>query len=280
MKNKFNLPLFLLCFSFLFSCSVTESLPTLAPPTSEPKVTTFPTETNTSTPTRTPDPTATSTPTLEPTLTETPVPTNTPTSTLEPTPTQIVLSEPTVYEGSGDDVVILETGYNLILTKIEAPNNKGNFVVVPYTTNGEKSTSIVNHIGGYNTGWHITPDLSALEISSDSDWTVTVYEWSVQRMKIEDLVLFNGEAFSGTGDSVIVFAPRRGSEGFTDSLVELKVSNTSKGNFVVRWIVFGSGVDLLVNDIGDYEGSVLIKDTGGVIIVSSEGAWTLDTSLD
>lgn len=163
------------------------------------------------------------------------------------------------------------------MIKMESPNNSGNFIVTPYRLDGEKIISMVNRIGPYD-GWQVAPDLGALEIVSDSSWTVTVYEWSIERMIERGLILFNGESFSGSGDSVVLLGPNSDEGGHTNGLVRMKVNNTGPGNFVVRWIVFGESVDILINEIGDYEGTVPIRDMASLVIVESEGDWTLDTS--
>lgn len=175
--------------------------------------------------------------------------------------------------------MILRTGYDLIMIKIESPNNSGNFIVTPFTLAGDKISTMVNRIGSYD-GWQVAPDLEALEIVSDSDWKIMVYEWSVERMIERELIMSSGESFSGIGDSVVLFGPNPDNGGYTNELIKLSLSHKGKGNFVVRWIVFGENVDLVANEIGNYEGAVLVNDTAAMVAIEAEGEWVLDTSDD
>ena len=144
--------------------------------------------------------------------------------------------------------------------RFECPACTGNTVV---KTDGEESL-LVNTIGAYKgTKWINIKDGSStrtLTVKATGRWTLTISD-------ADKLPKYDAAAASGAGDSVVVFH---------GAASKAKITNSGTGNFVVQ-VVSNSGMDLAVNDIGNYDGTVPL--TGPAIVqVTSDGKWTIAPS--
>lgn len=168
--------------------------------------------------------------------------------------------EETTYTGNGDDVITLDNpGYPALLEI--SYSGESNFTVHTVDAEGENVDLLVNTIGSYSgtvTDYTDYSEVTMLSIGSSGDWSITVKPMS----SMAELV--NGQSYSGDGVYYID----------TDELMTLTITNTGESNFVVRAIGI-SDTDLLVNEIGDYSGTVIWTEPQSFLIVESEGTWTV-----
>lgn len=186
-----------------------------------------------------------------PTTTPTPMPSNTP----------LVLPDPITYTGSGDDVIQIDTFEDTPwYLHIEGNKSSRHFAIVGYDESDNRTELFVNTTSVYS-GDVIDPNLvtSALEISANGDWSVTV-------MPILSLPKYNvGDTVEGTGDSVVVLESASGT---------ISAINKGESNFVVREYS-SSGSNLLINEIGNYEGKVKSNKNAFLLEILSSGDWTI-----
>jgi hypothetical protein len=195
-----------------------------------------------------------------PTTANRPAPTTTPgpaaVDPLAPTP-------PAVYTGTGSDVVSMRSPVSdLAVVRFECPKCKGN--VVLKTDTGDL---LVNEIGSY-TGQTLVNErgseaISRMQVTASGSWTLTVGGlWMAQ---IHNAAT---EAASGTGDDVVVYR---------SSPDTARLTHGGKSNFAV-WGHGTSGSDLLVNEIGAYQGTVMLPTSAGsalIMKVTADGKWTM-----
>jgi hypothetical protein len=96
-----------------------------------------------------------------------------------------------------------------------------------------------------------------LEISSEGSWRVTFSPIIAMPELANNQVM--------TGDDVIALK---------SNALKLNIKNTGESNFVVRGITSDYKVDLLVNEIGNYEGTVPNRDYK-ILVVESKGTWQI-----
>jgi hypothetical protein len=217
-----------------------DNLPTLLP--------TAPPLTNTPVPTDTPAPTIT----LEPT--ETPRPTDTPT----------VVPTPVVLSGLGDSIVDVDRSDDPSIARI-SHSGDGNFSVVNYGPDSEYIDLLVNTIGAYE--GIVALDLLEgehsvrFEVTASGPWT----------LEILPLIEARGETvpglIQGIGDDVFFI-----DEGFPDTA--FVDASTASGNIAI-W-AFTDFRDLIVNEIAPYQGTVLMDPNTVLVVVNTEGPWSMD----
>lgn len=139
-------------------------------------------------------------------------------------------------------------------------NGSRNFCVWIYDQNDRKDL-LVNTIGNYNGAVLVNGTGSyTLEIKADGNWSI----------ESQSLSVTDDTTFSGTGDCVTAIVDNaKGS---------WEISNNGSRNFVV-WShdVFTNDKDLLVNEIGNYTGTVLVKHPNETIFeITSDGNWSID----
>ena len=144
-------------------------------------------------------------------------------------------------------------------------SNRGgsNFAVVSYI-GAEYDDLLVNEIGRYQGMVYIAPGVDTLEITSGG-------QWQVERSFIDGATAWDGASeLTGEGDSVVLLTG--GSFGATT------ISNRSRSNFaVIAYSEFGDYLDLLVNEIGNYEGEVLLPLDDPVVLAIQDvgGSWSM-----
>ncbi len=162
--------------------------------------------------------------------------------------------------GSGDDVVSgIELGDGIYRAHI-TNNGARNFVIWSYDKNDDRDL-LVNEIGSYNGYVYLegTSPLS-LEVESSGFWTI-----QVERLAQTDL-----KEFSGTGDYVTEIC------SITSGTYHFTYNGTS--NFVI-WIYTTGGRDLLVNEIGSYDGKKIVKIPSGskaFFVINASGNWKIE----
>ena len=100
------------------------------------------------------------------------------------------------------------------------------------------------------------------EIESSGSWTYTV----------EKIGYTNETSFSGQGAYV--------TEMFSASSGKWHITHDGNSNFVV-WLWTTDGRDLLVNEIGRYDGNRLLSipsKSNALLVIEADGNWTADPS--
>ena len=205
---------------------------------------------------------AATTASTEPMTTTTAAPTTTTTQPTTTTTTEPPWEEFTV-EGSGDDVVdLVVRGDDPAILSITYEGGR-NFSVLSYDSSGDRIDLLVNVIGQYSgrvpVNFSVGEEVVELEITASGSWSITVQQLS-------SATAFS-DSVSGVGDDVVAYLS-------TSS--RITATHDGDRNFVVQaWSA--DGRDLLVNDIGAYDGTVRIDPGAILIVVNADGAWTLTT---
>jgi hypothetical protein len=171
----------------------------------------------------------------------------------EPEPEPI---EPVVYEGSGDDVIDVES-FELPMVATIEHQGSSNFALLSYGESDNRDL-LVNTIGDYSgtRPLNFIDDPSEFEITADGSWTITITSL------LEQPTL--AETTTGTGDEVLFVDTGSG---------RLTLTHDGDSNFAV--FAYGSTRDLLVNEIGGYEGTVRLPDALALEI-QADGNWTAE----
>lgn len=204
------------------------------------------------------------------TVAPTEIPTEPPTerSTETPTeaPTVAQIDNPTSTggwsaQGSGDYVAegLKVEGYAVLTINYYG---EGNFSVVSYENGDDYDDLLVNEIGNYS--GQVLIDRGGtfdLEITADGEWTI-----QTSGLSIDDSTVF-----SGNGDFVTGITTHDGGNW--------EIANDGDSNFtVIQYGVKSGYMDLLVNEIGSYSGTVKCQKADGDNIffaIKSNGNWTL-----
>lgn len=165
--------------------------------------------------------------------------------------------------GSGDtstDMMELKSGYIVV----EASHNGGaNFIVKLQGEDGQDIEMLVNAIGNYKGKTYAeipTDGKYYLNVTASGNWKFSITQ--EPPLEIKDIP----NKFSGTGDDVVFFNANKGNYKFN-------FTHSGSGNFIVR--LNGSG--LMVNEIGNYSGSmrqVLSTDGYYLLVITADGNWT------
>lgn len=167
---------------------------------------------------------------------------------------------PQVFNGSGDDVVDL-TPISAGVLQFDCSGCRRNVVVK--SLGGDYPDLLVNEIGAYTGNRLITRETSRIQISATGSWTLTVGGLDLAR-RVDGAV-----AAEGTGDDVLLY------RAAPDTV---RLTHDGERNFVVKAIATTSSFpDLMVNEIGSYEGTVPFDDAGEatVVEVTADGGWSI-----
>lgn len=165
-------------------------------------------------------------------------------------------------DGSGDSIISIPPAASAGLV-IASNNGTSNFVIdVLDESNQSTGDLLVNEIGSYEGttafGINAFSEASALQVTSDGDWTITLAPISAA----PDL-----EA-TGSGDAAFLY---------TGSAAQLTATHHGDSNFIVYEDADSFSMGLLINEIGTYEGTVPLSEGPSLITVNAEGTWTLTT---
>jgi hypothetical protein len=130
---------------------------------------------------------------------------------------------------------------------------------------GQQTDLLVNTIGNYSgtvlfdesAGSHT----DAFEVEADGAWTITI------RPVTEAFRWDGSEVLTGSGDDVAILEPP------SSGLQSTTLTHSGSGNFAI-W-AYGPSTDLLVNEIGNYSGEVLLADGTFLLEITADGAWTI-----
>jgi len=187
---------------------------------------------------------------------------NTSSSSSRPTSTPVRF-DPIRLSGRGDDVVRLDKpDVPAIITLTHSGSR--NFVVTNYDGNGSQIDLLVNEIGNYNgtrpLDFGASELTERLEIQADGSWTVLIEPISEAKS-----VRVPTTNTSGQGDMVLLLS------GSSPDTAE--ISHTGESNFVVQ--AYGNSRRLLVNEIGNYSGTVIVPQDTLVLEIVADGRWQI-----
>lgn len=186
------------------------------------------------------------------------------TTTEAPATTTTIPDQP--FAGNGDQVITLPAGLTDARLAVITYQGGRNFVVKALGSSG-RDDLLVNTIGAYSgtvivnlTGAGAGVD--GFEVGASGPWTLTLRDLSSARR----LPAESGGRIDGTGDDAVVFT--------ADGRTPLAIScGACSSNFVVRAI--GKRANLLVNEIGAYDGTVLAPAETVMLEVNATGAWSI-----
>jgi hypothetical protein len=184
-------------------------------------------------------------------------PTPTPTPTQAPVPADVVLS------GHGDAVIKASAVDGADGPGVATFTHDGadNFAVWSLDANVNQLDLLVNTIGAYNGtvlfDKQSTEHTESLQITADGNWTVTLHS-------IRALRSFDATGTTGHGDDVLLY---RGGAGAAT------LTHDGSSNFAV-W-TYGDQTNLVVNEIGAYNGTVRWTKGPELVTVTADGNWTI-----
>lgn len=165
-------------------------------------------------------------------------------------------------KGRGDGVVRLPSGVSAALVRV-THDGESNFGVQVLDENNQPTADLlVNVVGSYRgTTAYGFNDFGAapakLRILADGAWSVTI-------SPIASAPKFDGSA-SGTGDRVF---------RYDGDPASVKIRHRGEANFSVLQI--GQGYpDLLVNEVGEYDGTVPLSAGPSVLTIKADGDWSI-----
>lgn len=138
-----------------------------------------------------------------------------------------------------------------------------NFIIWSIDEDGDKSDLLVNTIDNYSGTVLLTGSDHPVgfEITATGNWTITIKPTSSART-------WDGTGpIEGRGDDVIRVIPP------ADDLFTITLTHRGQSNFII-WAYDGSFPDLVVNEIGRFEGQVLMPD-GELWAITAGGNWSI-----
>lgn len=140
---------------------------------------------------------------------------------------------------------------------------RGNFAVISYV-GSDYDDLLVNEIGAYDGTVYVAPGVDTLKITSSGQWQIDI-------SFLDAATQWDGTApLEGEGDAVVVVTGA--------SFSATTIDNRSNSNFaVIAYSEFGDYLDLLVNEIGNYHGEVLLPSDDPIVlsIHDVDGTWSL-----
>ena len=167
-----------------------------------------------------------------------------------------------IYEpitGSGDDVVS-DVNVGEGLYRVHITNSGDRYFSIWVYDKDEDKDLAANEVGSYD-GYHLlegNPPYT-FEISSHGNWTLTV----------EKIPTTSAVSFEGLGDYVTDIFPAKSGTWH--------ITHNGERYFSV-WLYTTDGRDLLVNEIGQYDGNKRVSIPTGsnaLLIITADGEWTI-----
>lgn len=222
------------------------------------------------TPTATPSPPAPAEP-AAPAPTE-PAPAETTEAAQAPTPpAPLNLVKAQVYKGTGNKIVkFKEPLSEARLMTTTWSGGDGNIIIYAVDSEGEEGDLLVNDIDSY-TGQTVLnlagDDLAGLKIQGGGSWKITLQDLAVAKR-------WDGTGtFAGKSDGVLIVK-----DAF-EALDSITFKSTgADGNIVVHSYDSDGNEDLLVNDIGNFTAENLAGKDTVLLVVNSDGKWTMKKS--
>ncbi|MGB1252023.1 MAG: hypothetical protein ACPG8W_15505, partial [Candidatus Promineifilaceae bacterium] len=158
--------------------------------------------------------------------------------------------------GRGDNVVSISKPNEPMIAIIK---HTGSSNIIVTAWDGDRRQGLVNEIGNYNGTVALDFDgqhTDEIEVQADGSWTINI-------QSISSAPAIYGSK-SGTGDAVLIV-------GSLSSPVD--VSHTGDSNFIVT--VWGNSRSGMVNEIGDYNGTVRLPGSAIVLEIIADGRWSI-----
>jgi LysM repeat protein len=202
--------------------------------------------------------------TMLPTDTYFPSKTPWPSFTPAPTDTTTPTPQPLIFKGKGTSVVDLKKWPGPALLKISYKGSS-NFVIYNYDSKGQKIDLLVNTIGNYEGTRPIDfrdgEESARLQIKSSGSWEISV-------LPLESAPAYDIPGIAkGKGDDVFAIRNRNADLA--------KIHYTGDSNFVV-FSYSPSGIDLLVNEIGAYDGIQIVPESAFLFEIRASGPWEIE----
>ena len=169
------------------------------------------------------------------------------------------------FSGKGDKVVKFSIPEDAAAIATFTAKGSSNFVVESLASDGSTNDLLVNVIGAYkgtvlfdaSFGTHSV----AFKIQASSTWTVAIRPISAAR------VWSFGSKLTGAGDDVVAIDPP------IAGLQTASFTHSGFENFIVE-ALGPDNTDVLINEIGKYNGQVQIPDGTILLSVNADGSWT------
>lgn len=177
-----------------------------------------------------------------------------------------VWSEPFTVSGTGNDVIVdFAVPTDALAIARVSHEGGGNFALWTYNGSGERIDLLVNTIGSYRGTRlvNLEDPVRELEVEAGGSWSIEFAPISQARQ------IGASGSMEGTGDDVVV----AGAEAPDARTVTL--THDGSANFGI-WAYSDVTTDLLVNDIGPYEGTSRWP-AGEVVVldITADGTWTI-----
>lgn len=172
--------------------------------------------------------------------------------------------EPQSFSGTGSEVVILEPLGEDAFYATVTHQGSGNVALWSVDENGQDLDLMVNEIGNYEgqVAVNFNDDPAAIRVEADGEWTIEL-------VHISEAPRWDGDStYEATGDSIVIVA------GVADGLTPVTLTHDGESNFAI-WAWGESSPDLIVNDIGTYDGTTLLPDGTVVMQVDADGNWSI-----
>jgi hypothetical protein len=170
--------------------------------------------------------------------------------------------EPVEHSGDGDSVIDLPEGVDQAMVTA-VYEGSGNFSISALDENNQSTADLlVNTIGSYEGVtalgmFDIAGKPARLEVTADSDWTITIAPLSSAPALPE----------SGSGDGVFRY------EG---DAATWSVTHDGESNFALSVYTDADfEMPLLINEIGSYDGEAAVVAGPGLVTVNADGSWTV-----
>ncbi|MEE1651377.1 hypothetical protein V1260_11350 [Brachybacterium sp. J144] len=174
--------------------------------------------------------------------------------------------EPQSFSGSGSDVVMLEPLGDGVFYATVTHDGSSNIALWSVDENGQNIDLLVNEIGTYegDVALNFGEDPAALRVEADGGWTIDL-------VPLREAPRWDGSsAFEGHGGTILIV------EGVADGLTPVALTHDGESNFAI-W-AWGEGrPDLIVNEIGAYDGTTLLPDGSLVLQITADGGWSIST---
>jgi hypothetical protein len=170
--------------------------------------------------------------------------------------------EPIRLKGRGDKVARFDTPEEAAALAEFRYDGKSNFIVTSVAEDGSRNALLVNEIGRYRgTVLFDTSEHSvAFRVETTGPWAATVKPVSAARRWDAS------ERLTGEGDDVVLITPP------TSGLKTSRLRSRGESNLIVLVYTLSGGRELLVNEIGDYDGEVLLPADSFLMTVEAHGS--------
>ena len=169
-------------------------------------------------------------------------------------------------DGRGDDVVeVVIPSAAAVVTFTH--DGSSNFIVRPFDSDFDTGQTLVNVIGRYEGTRPLQlfegEEVAGFEIQANGNWTFLIENITSARNES-----CSPTAVEGDGDDVVVINDFLGAGGPAD------ITHGGDSNFIVH--AYGGGdTSSLVNEIGSYEGTVLVTTDSFLWEFEADGVWSI-----